>query len=498
MGSDTAAAVTAVWRRESGHVIATLVRLTRDLDLAEDLAQEALVAALAQWPDEGIPASPGAWLVSVAKRRAIDHFRRGQTRRKLVEELGQVTADVDAPAFDEQVDRIEDDVLRLIYLTCHPALTPEARAALTLRMVCGLTTGEIARAFLVKEATIGQRISRAKRTLTEQRASVELPTGEERARRLSDVMAVIYLIFNEGYSATVGDDWMRPELCAEALRLARTLALLVPREPEVHGLQALLEIQASRTAARIDADGNPVLLEVQDRRRWDRLLIQRGFDALERARALDQPAGSTVLQAAIAATHARARRPEDTDWSASPSSTTSFPQRRPARSSRSTARFAHGRAFGPDAGLTILARSTPTPPWPPPTSFRGSRRPARARRQPRRSRGRVLRCRSADPQTPPSAPFCSPGQSTSATSPSKTPREAARTRNQKRPGSRSAHSTPRGSGRTHVVITPSVRSPTRRSSRGPCADSSSGGAAGAPPVPGRPQRGVLPRGRMDR
>jgi RNA polymerase sigma factor (sigma-70 family) len=354
MGSDAAAVAGAVWRRESGHLVATLVRLTRDLDLAEDLAQEAMAAALAQWPDEGIPARPGAWLVSVAKRRAVDHFRRGETRRKLVEELGQLTEVADAPALDEQVDRIEDDVLRLIHLTCHPALTPEARAALTLRMVCGLTTGEIARAFLVKEATVGQRISRAKRTLADQRASVELPTGADRARRLIDVMAVIYLIFNEGYSATAGDDWMRPELCAEGLRLARMLAILVPREAEVHGLQALLEIQASRTDARVDADGTPVLLEAQDRRRWDGLLIRGGFDALDRAEALGQPAGPYVLQAAIGATHARARRAEDTDWVRIAELYDVLALAAPGPVVEVNRAVAHGRAHGADAGLAIL------------------------------------------------------------------------------------------------------------------------------------------------
>jgi len=353
MGSDAAAAATAVWRRESSHVIATLVRLTGDLDLAEDLAQEAMVAALAQWPEEGIPASPGAWLMSVAKRRAIDHFRRGETRRKLVEELGQTVEDVDTSEIDDRVDHIEDDVLRLIFLTAHPALTPEARAALTLRLVCGLTTSEIARAFLVKDATIGQRISRAKRTLTEQRASVELPTGAERSRRLADVMAVIYLIFNEGYSATAGDDWMRPDLCGEALRLIRMLSALVHSDAEVHGLAALLEIQAW-AAARSDVNDDPVLLEAQDRSRWDGLLIRRGFDALDRAEALGQPAGPYVLQAAIAATHARARRAEDTDWVRIAELYDILAVVTPSPIVEVNRAVAHGRAFGSEAGLAIL------------------------------------------------------------------------------------------------------------------------------------------------
>jgi RNA polymerase sigma factor (sigma-70 family) len=353
-GSAAAAAATAVWRQESGHLVAALVRLTRDLDLAEDLAQEAMVAALQQWPDEGIPANPGAWLMAVAKRRAFDHFRRSETRRKLVEQLGRTVTDVDAAQVDGRIDHIEDDVLRLIFLTCHPALAPEARAALTLRLTCGLTTTEIARAFLVKDATIGQRISRAKRTLAEHRASLELPTGAERARRLDDVMAVVYLIFNEGYSATAGDHWMRPELCAEALRLARMLAVLAPDEAEVHGLQALLEIQASRTAARTDAHGNPVLLEAQDRTRWDDELIRRGFAALDRARALDQPAGRYVLQAAIAATHARARRAADTDWVRIAELYDILAVVTPSPIVEVNRAVAHGRAYGPAAGLAIL------------------------------------------------------------------------------------------------------------------------------------------------
>jgi RNA polymerase sigma factor (sigma-70 family) len=349
-----AAAVAAAWRLESARVIAVLVRMTRDLDVAEDLAQDAMVAALRQWPREGIPANPGAWLTSVAKRRAIDQFRRNQTQRKLVQEMGKAHQDPPPAELEDQVDQVEDDVLRLIYLTCHPVLSPEARAALTLRLVCGLATAEIARAFLVREATVGQRISRAKRVLADQRASFEVPSAGERTQRLSDVMAVVYLIFNEGYSATAGDHWMRPELCQEALRLSRMLSALEPRESEVLGLQALLEIQASRTGARSDASGEPVLLEAQDRTRWDHLLIRRGFDALDRAQALGQPAGPYLLQAAIAATHARARRAEETDWVRIAELYDILAQLTPSPVVEVNRAVAHGRAFGPEAGLAIL------------------------------------------------------------------------------------------------------------------------------------------------
>ena len=328
--------------------------MTHDLDLAEDLAQDALVAALEQWPREGIPVNPGAWLMAVAKRRAVDHFRRAETLRRRTAELGHGLEEAENPDLDTAVDHIEDDVLRLMFLTCHPVLPPESRAALTLRLVGGLATDEIARGFLVKEATMGQRISRAKKALVG--ADFEPPDGPARRRRVTDVMSVIYLIFNEGYSATSGGDWMRPDLCQEALRLARMLALLVPDEPEVHGLQALLEIQASRMRARIDADGRPVLLEEQDRSLWDRLLIRRGFAALDRAEALKAPVGPYVLQAALAACHARARRPEDTDWARIAglydvlADLTSNPVVEVNRA------VAHGRAFGPEAGLAVLER----------------------------------------------------------------------------------------------------------------------------------------------
>lgn len=312
VGSDAASAVNAVWRRESARLIAGLSRMTRDLGLAEDLAQDSLVAALEQWPADGVPRNPGAWLMAVAKRRAVDHFRRAETLRRRTAEMGRDLTEVYVPDLGAAVDHIEDDVLRLIFVTCHPRLPSESRVALTLRLVGGLTTAEIARAFLVKDTTIGQRISRAKKTLVG--ADFDLPAGREREARLADVMSVIYLIFNEGYSATAGDDWMRPDLCLEALRLSRMLAALVPAEPEVLALQALLAIQASRTHARIGPDGETVVLEAQDRRRWDRLLIRRGLVALDRAEQLGGPVGPYVLQAAIAACHARARRAEDTDW----------------------------------------------------------------------------------------------------------------------------------------------------------------------------------------
>ncbi len=355
----TARAVTEVWRRESARLIAGLTRTTRDLGLAEDLAQDALVAALEQWPRDGVPANPGAWLMTIAKRRAIDHFRRADTLRRRTEELGSDltrtgSEESTMPDFAAAVDFIEDDVLRLIFLTCHPVLAPESRAALTLRLVGGLTTAEIARAYLVKDATIGQRISRAKKTLAAAGTSFDLPTGTERAQRLDDVMSVIYLIFNEGYTATAGDHWMRPELCQEALRLARLLAQMVPGEAEVHGLNALLEIQASRTHARGGPDGEPVLLEDQDRRRWDQLLIRRGLTALDRAEAAGTPVGPYVLQAAIAACHARARRAEDTDWTRMAGLYDVLRQVVPTPVVELNRAVAYGRAFGPDAGLAVL------------------------------------------------------------------------------------------------------------------------------------------------
>jgi RNA polymerase sigma factor (sigma-70 family) len=352
VGSDAEAAVTAIWHLESARLVAALTRMTHDLGLAEDLTQDALVAALEQWPSKGVPRNPGAWLMTVAKRRAIDHFRRADTLRRRTAELGRDLEELQVPDLEAAVDHIEDDVLRLIFLTCHPTLPAESRAALTLRLVGGLTTQEIARGFLVKDATVGQRISRAKKALIG--VDFELPVGRERDARLSDVMAVIYLIFNEGYAATAGEDWMRPELCLEALRLARMLATLVPEEPEVHGLQALLELQASRTRARTGPGGEPVLLERQDRHRWDRLLIRRGFAALDRAQALGRPVGPYVLQAAIAACHARAHRSEDTDWVRIAGLYDTLAGLTPSPVIEVNRAVAHGRAFGAGAGLAIL------------------------------------------------------------------------------------------------------------------------------------------------
>lgn len=354
MTGDPHAALDAVWRQESTRLIAGLTRMTRDLALAEDLAQDALVAALDQWPREGVAANPGAWLMAVAKRRAIDHFRREDTARRGSETLGHDLEDADRLDLADAVDHIEDDVLRLIFLTCHPVLAPESRAALTLRLVGGLATPEIANGFLMREKTMGQRISRAKSTLAAVRAEFEIPAGGERDERLTDVMAVIYLIFNEGYAATAGDHWMRPELCLEALRLARQLAVLVPYEPEVHGLQALLEIQASRTRARRGPDGEPVLLEAQDRRHWDQLLIRRGLAALERAEATGRAIGPYVLQAAIAACHARARRAQDTDWVRIAELYDVVGQAYPSAIVEVNRAVAHGRAYGPHAGLAIV------------------------------------------------------------------------------------------------------------------------------------------------
>ncbi|MER7889264.1 RNA polymerase sigma factor [Micromonospora sp. NPDC094482] len=311
--SEVRRTVETVWRMEAGRVVAGIAGIVRDVGLAEELAQDALVAALEQWPRDGVPANPGAWLTTVGKRRAIDALRRRQTRERTLAELGRDLDEQVNPDFDAAVeDRIEDDLLRLIFVACHPVLSPIARAALTLRLIGGLTTGEIARAFLTTEPTVGQRITRAKQTLAAARVPFEVPGPADRAERLDSVLEVVYLIFNEGYAATAGDDLMRPALCQEALRLARQLQALMHGEPEVHGLAALLEIQASRTHARTAPDGEPILLNDQDRRRWDQLLIRRGLAALDRART-DHP-GPYAVQAEIAACHARARTPEETDW----------------------------------------------------------------------------------------------------------------------------------------------------------------------------------------
>ncbi|MEV4469583.1 RNA polymerase sigma factor [Nonomuraea sp. NPDC049504] len=310
-GSDVQRTIEAVWRIEAARLIAGLAGLVRDVGLAEELAQDALVAALEQWPESGVPRNPGAWLMTVSKRRAIDLIRRNERLQRNLAELGRrIDLTEEAPEPDE----IEDDLLRLVFTACHPALSMEARVALTLRVLGGLTTDEIARAFLVPEPTAAQRIVRAKRTLAAKKIPFEVPQGAELAARLSSVLEVVYLIFNEGYSATAGDDWMRPALCDDALRLGRVLAGLMPSEAEVHGLVALMEIQASRSAARVGPSGEPVLLLEQDRGRWDRLLIRRGLAALGRAEALSGSPGSYTLQAAIAACHARALAPEETDW----------------------------------------------------------------------------------------------------------------------------------------------------------------------------------------
>ena len=316
--SSTHRAIDAVWRIESARVIAGLARMLRDLDLAEELAQDALVAALETWPRDGVPDNPGAWLMTTAKRRAIDRLRRLQLLDRKHEELARELEDIqderrsrDEDALDHDID---DDLLRLVFVSCHPVLSMDARVALTLRLLCGLTTDEIARAFLAAEPTVAQRIVRAKRTLAEADVAFEVPRGDALQERLASVLGVVYLVFNEGYAATSGDDWVRPALCEEALRLGRMLAALTPREPEVHGLVALMEIQASRLHARVGKDGEAVLLLDQDRSRWDQLLIRRGLEALARAEQLGGAFGPYALQAAIAACHARARTADATDW----------------------------------------------------------------------------------------------------------------------------------------------------------------------------------------
>ena len=318
MPDDVRRTIDAVWRIESARLIAGLARIVGDVGAAEDLAQDALLIALERWPESGVPNNPGAWLMATAKHRAIDLLRKRSLVERKHELLGhelEARQEAAVPDIDAAIDdQVGDDLLRLIFTTCHPVLSPEARAALTLRLLGGLTTDEIARAFLVPEATVAQRIVRAKRTLSENRVGFEVPRGPELAGRLSSVLAVIYLIFNEGYSATAGDDWMRPALCDDAIRLGRILAGLAPGEPEVHGLVALMEIQGSRAKARVGVSGEPILLLEQNRSLWDRLLIRRGLAALERAEALGGANGPYALQAAIAACHARARTPEETDW----------------------------------------------------------------------------------------------------------------------------------------------------------------------------------------
>jgi len=350
--------IEAVWRIESARIIAGLARIVRDVGLAEELAQDALVAALQKWPESGIPDNPGAWLMATAKHRAIDNFRRKKRLERKHEELGrelQVQQEMAVPDFNAALDdTVGDDLLRLVFISCHPVLSTEARVALTLRLLGGLTTDEIARAFLVPEPTIAQRIVRAKRTLSEAGVPFEVPRGAELAARLSSVLEVIYLIFNEGYSATAGDDWMRPALCEEALRLGRILAELAPKEPEVHGLVALMEIQSSRSRARVSSSGEPILLLEQNRAEWDQLLIRRGIAALERAERLGGRQGPYALQAAIAACHARAFTPEETDWARIVSLYDALAQVAPSPIVELNRAVAVGMASGPAAGLELV------------------------------------------------------------------------------------------------------------------------------------------------
>jgi RNA polymerase sigma factor (sigma-70 family) len=355
--TDTHRAIEAVWRIESARVIAGLARIVRDIGLAEELAQDALVAALEQWPSSGVPGNPGAWLMATAKHRAIDHIRRNVVHERKLQELGtEVHAQQETePGIDAALDDdIGDDLLRLVFTACHPVLSTEARVALTLRLLGGLTTDEIARAFLVPEATVAQRIVRAKRTLAAARVPFEVPSGSELPPRLGSVLEVIYLVFNEGYSATAGADWMRPALCEDALRLGRILAELAPLEPEVHGLVALMEIQASRTRARTGPSGEPILLLDQNRARWDRILIRRGLAALERAEQLGGALGPYALQAAIAACHARALTPEETDWPRIAALYQALARVMPSPVVELNRAVAVGMAFGPAAGLDLV------------------------------------------------------------------------------------------------------------------------------------------------
>jgi RNA polymerase sigma factor (sigma-70 family) len=362
--TDTHRAIDAVWRIESARLIAGLARIVRDVGIAEELAQDALVAALERWPESGVPDNPGAWLMATAKHRAIDLLRRRTRLERKHEDLGRelearqelAMADLDA-AIDDDVG---DDLLRLMLTACHPVLSSEARIALTLRLLGGLTTEEIARAFLVPEPTVAQRIVRAKRTLAEARVPFEVPRGAELAARLSSVLGVLYLVFNEGYSATAGDDWMRPALCEDALRLGRILAELAPEEPEVHGLVALMEIQASRSAARLGPSGEPILLLDQDRARWDHILIRRGLAALERAEH-GGALGPYALQAAIAACHARARTPGETDWARIAALYDALAQLMPSPVVELNRAVAVAMAFGPAAGLELVDALTPEP-----------------------------------------------------------------------------------------------------------------------------------------
>ena len=366
--TDTHRAIEAVFRIEQAKLIAGLTRMVRDVGVAEELAQDALVAALEQWPESGIPEKPGAWLMAAAKHRAIDLFRRNTLAHRKHAELGyELEIEQETPPdLDEALDdHVGDDLLRLIFISCHPILSPAARAALTLRLLGGLTTEEIARAFLVPEPTIQQRIVRAKRALSESRVPFEVPRGEKLAARLSSVLSVIYLIFNEGYSATAGDDWMRPQLCEEALRLGRILAELAHDEPEVHGLVALMEIQASRFETRTSPSGEPILLLDQNRARWDQLVIRRGLAALERAETLARESGRAsgpyALQAAIAACHARARTAEETDWARVVGLYGALGEIAPSPIVELNRAVALAMLFGPEAGLEIVDALTAEP-----------------------------------------------------------------------------------------------------------------------------------------
>lgn len=359
--SEVKRSIDAIWVIESPRVIARVARMVGDVGVAEEVAHDAVVAALERWPESGVPDNPGAWLMATAKNRAIDLLRRRRRLDRKQAELGRdlqvdhdaAMADPDLPA-DLDDDDVGDDLLRLMFIACHPVLSRDARVALTLRLLGGLTTDEIARAFLVPEATLAQRVVRAKRTLAAARVPFELPDRAELADRLSSVLEVIYLVFNEGYAATAGDDWVRPELCSEALRLGRVLARLAPDEPEVHGLVALMEIQASRLRARTDPAGNPVLLLDQNRGRWDQLLIRRGLAALERAESLGGASGPYVLQAAIAACHARARTAEDTDWELMAALYEALAQLAPSPVVELNRAVAVSMAFGPAAGLELI------------------------------------------------------------------------------------------------------------------------------------------------
>jgi RNA polymerase sigma-70 factor, ECF subfamily len=362
--TDTHRAIDAVWRIESPRLIAGLARIVRDVGLAEDLAQDALVVALERWPQSGVPDNPGAWLMAIAKNRAIDRLRRNQLLERKHEEIGREVAvrEMTVPDLAAGLDdEVGDDLLRLVFISCHPVLSTEARVALTLRLLGGLTTEEIARAFLVPEATIAQRIVRAKRTLTEKQVPFEVPRRAELAARLSSVLEVIYLIFNEGYAATAGDDWMRPGLCEDALRLGRVLAELAPQEPEVHGLVGLMEIQSSRSRARVGPSGEPVLLLDQKRGQWDQLLIRRGLAALERAERLGSAPGPYAIQGAIAACHARARFPEETDWKRIVELYDQLSEIIPSPVVELNRAVAVGMAFGPAVGLDLVDALTSEP-----------------------------------------------------------------------------------------------------------------------------------------